>query len=525
MPHFVQGLRQWFLVLSRKAQAVVVTTTVLALAMATVVAVLTVDHVLDRPCMRGRATVVTHQGDNGECVGITDGSYAFDPRLRTTERAIRQENRAVTRAHPKNYVSVVLLLPISAHSGSIMSMASALEQVRGAYTAQYYANRDNVEGVAPYIQLLIGSDGYQANQWRAATRVIEDATAQHVAAVTGLGLSLDGTRSAVRELTGHDIPVFGATITADTFSNIRNFVRVAPSNQENMAAALSYVQAGFSRAVLVEDGNAGDSYDATLVSGFRKFAELPHHQIVDVEPFDTTRRDRAATEGQQAEAQQEVATRISQMALDICAQQPAVVLFAGRGQDVGVLVHAFASTCLDKKIRIISGDDVPNLAVTAQLRHDLGGHVTLDYAGIAHPDQWSAAHDPAAAAAEQEGARGFRTFDDTFQRLFPGGPLSDGNTMTVYDATLTGISAIRLTEQPQPRPEAVANELGALQGIHKVLGSSGPIQFTADYQTSRTGSNPVGKASPILRLGADGRVQVRAVAWPPSTPSATGRGA
>jgi hypothetical protein len=72
----------------------------------------------------------------------------------------------------------------------------------------------------------------------------------------------------------------------------------------------------------------------------------------------------------------------------------------------------------------------------------------------------------------------------------------------------------RLAEQRQPRPDAVANELGALQGVHKVLGAGGPIQFTANYQTSHTGSNPVGKAIPIVRLRPDGNSRIMAVKWP-----------
>jgi hypothetical protein len=68
----------------------------------------------------------------------------------------------------------------------------------------------------------------------------------------------------------------------------------------------------------------------------------------------------------------------------------------------------------------------------------------------------------------------------------------------------TSVSAIRLTGQAQPPPYAVAGALGALQGAHTVLGASGPLSFVADYRTSATGSNPVDKAIPILRLAPDG---------------------
>jgi hypothetical protein len=515
VPRFLE----FFPRLTVRARSVVVVACVLALGAVAFGVYVPVHDALNRPCLRKGATAVTHHGSNGECVGITDGSFVFDPRLRDVEQVIRRENRQVTKEHAKNYVSVVLLLPISADKGSIMSMANAAEQVRGAYTAQYYANRDNVEGITPYIQLLIGNDGYQANEWQPAVSTIEHAADRHIAAVTGLGLSLDGTEKAVRDLTSRNIPVFGATITSDNYDNIKGFVRASPSNVDNVAAALSYVQKQYARAVLVEDGNAGDSYAATLVSGFKKFSAIPGHRIVGVEPYDTTERDKDGQSAQERNRlQTEVATRISQMTVDICAAQPAVVLFAGRGQDLGVLLHAFSNTCLDKPIRIVSGDDVTNLPYSAQLGRDLAGHVTVDYAGIAHPDEWTASHDPAAAQAEAEGARGFQTFDTAFRHLFHGADLTDGNSMMAYDVTLTATSAIRLTEQQQPKPDAVVNELGALQGAHKVLGASGPLQFTANYQTSHTGSNPVGKPIPIVRLNADGHPRVRTVTWPAQAP-------
>lgn len=505
--------------LTVRAKSLVVAVCVLALGAIGFGIYLPVHAALHRPCMRKGATVVTHQGANGECVGITDGSFVFDSRLRDVEQKVRQENRRVVGEHAKNYVSVVLLLPISADKGSILSMDNAVEQVEGAYTAQHYANRDNVEGITPYIQLLIGSDGYQADEWQPATSVIEHASDRHIAAVSGLGLSLGGTESAIRELTAGSIPAFGATLTSDSYDNIKGFVRVSPSNVDNVAAALSYVERQYSRAVLVEDGNTDDSYDSTLVSGFRKFSAIAGHKIVGVQSYDTSELDKKGLSASaRAQITTEIATRISQMTVDICAEQPAVVLFAGRGQQLGVLLHAFSNTCLDKQIRIVSGDDVTNLPDSPQLRRDLAGHVAVEYAGVAHPAEWTVPHDAKTASAAAEGAQGFHTFDTAFQQLFPGGYLTDGNAMMAYDATLTATTAIRLTEQQQPRSDAVVNELGALQGAHKVLGASGPIQFTANYQTSHTGSNPVGKPIPIVRLSSDGNPRVLAVTWPAQAP-------
>ncbi|AEW99289.1 ABC transporter substrate-binding protein [Streptantibioticus cattleyicolor] len=516
-PRPLAFVRRWFGNLPSRARATVVLLCVLALGGACYGLYGPVTELLDPPCMRSGATDVTHRGAGGECIGITDGAFVFDSALGDVERRIREEDEQVVRDHPHNYASVVLLLPISSDKGSIMSMTNAVEQVKGAFTAQYYTNRHSVEGISPYIRLLIGSDGYQANESAAAADVIERAAArEHIAAVSGLGLSLDGTQDTVRRLTARQIPVFGATVTADTFNNIRNFVRVSPGNADNTRAAVDYVAAQYRRAVLVEDENGGDSYDATMVDGFNGLSRHSSLKIVQTETYDTTDRDRPGLSGQaRQEAEDVVNTRISQMPVDICAAQPAVVLFGGRGQDLGTLLHALSSACLDKPITLISGDDVTNLPDTARLRQDLAdGRLTVEYAGVAHPDEWNVSQNSAGPQDEQDGKQGFTVFHTAFEGLFRGDPLSDGNTMMAYDATLAAVSAIRLTALPQPKPEAVAAELGALHDAHRVLGSTGPLRFTADYRGSDNGSNPVDKAIPILRLRRDGSSEVRTVEWP-----------
>ena len=471
----------------------------------------------DDSCLVSGATKVIHQGAGAECVGITDGSFVFDPSLAAVEHEILRENRRVTSAYPTSYVSVVLLLPISPSSGSILSMSNALEQLRGAYVAQYYSNRNDVDGITPYIQLLIASNGDQANEWAATDDIIEGAAAaQHIDAVTGLGLSLDQTESAAKRLAAAGMPVIGATITSDHFDNIKNLIRVAPSNQDAISVAVSYARARSTRAVLVEDQNKGDTYDSTVVTGFEHYPDAKH-RIVGKEPYDTTYRDQAQSPAAEAQAELLLKNRISQMTADICLAQPAAVLFAGRGRDLADLVADLADRpCTDKPITIISGDDVTNLPFSQAVRQGLSSDVTVDYAGVANPGEWSTG----TGAAVAEGRQGFAAFEKAFAGLFQGATLDDGNTMMAYDAVLTGISAIRLTSLPQPPQYAVAGELGALHGARTVFGASGPLAFNADYTTSAQGSNPIGKAVPILSLRLDGGSQFVTLRWPGGQPVA-----
>jgi hypothetical protein len=471
-------------------------------------------------CLVQGATVVRHAGPNAECVGITDGSFLFDPALKGIEKQISTEDQEITSAHPADYVSVVMLLPISSASGSILSITNVLEQLRGAYTAQNAENTTDIggNGRTPYIQLLIGNDGYQADQWQGAVGIVENAvTAEHVAAVAGIGVSLATTQDAVLSLTRHDIPVFGATITSDSFDNIKDLVRVAPSNSTEVSVALSYIKALYTKAIIVEDQNTGDTYDSTLVTGFEKFADATHH-FVDTAPYDTTQRDQAQSAAAEQQAEQSVQAQIAQMPGNICVAEesgPAAVLFAGRGSDLAQLVTDLADRpCATVPITIISGDDVTNVPFSSGVGAGLKSGVTVDYVGVANPDEWN--QGTGAAIAADRGA--FQAFEQSFDQLFPGGSLTDGNTMMAYDAVLTGVSAIRLTKENQPQPYAVAGMLGALQAKNTVLGASGPITFDANYSNSTFASNPFNKPIPVLRLGQNGAAQFLELDWPSGTP-------
>jgi hypothetical protein len=76
--------------------------------------------------------------------------------------------------------------------------------------------------------------------------------------------------------------------------------------------------------------------------------------------------------------------------------------------------------------------------------------------------------------------------------------------MMGYDAALTSIASIRLAGA-SATTGVVAQELAAIQGHFAVLGASGPIIFSPDYNSPASrGSNPVGKLVPILQLPPNG---------------------
>jgi hypothetical protein len=458
-------------------------------------------------CQRQGVTYIMHEGTAGECIGITDGSYPFDrqdPALTAAENAIKKENQRVT-ASGSGYASVAYLMPISA-AGGVQAIHTVAEQLEGAYAAQYYANRHNVDGTAPLIQLLIANDGTQGAQWKAAAADIDrDRVSQHLVAVAGLGVSLDSTMGAAQALTRDGIPVIGSSITADNFDNVQNLVRVSPSNQDEVSAVLSFIKPKTSDALLIEDTNPDDSYDTTLVREFSNGFPDTRHTIVGLEPYNTQKGDGP-----------DVQTRIAQMTTDICYAKTNSVLFAGRGRDLATLLTALANrVCRDKPVTIVTGDDVTNMLVSPPVLQGLASSVTLDFAGNANPDEWSAG----TGAAIASGRQGFARFHEVFTQLFPRVQYDDGNAMMGYDAMLTTTSAIRLTTTADPTPADVIQELGALQGARIVLGASGPIALNTNYLRGY-GSNPIGKAVPILRLDPDGTTSFVQLDWPAGQRSA-----
>jgi hypothetical protein len=329
----------------------------------------------------------------GECVGVTDGSYVFAPPLQKVEGMIEAENRRVRSTGP-NYVSMAYLLPLSA-TGGAEPVKAETEQLEGAYAAQNYANRHNVQGTAPMIQLLVASSDANAAGYSTTDKIIEgDVAAQRLVAVAGIGISLGTTLAEVHDLTANGIPVIGSTITSDIFDNIPGLVRVAPSETQEINAALAYIKPITRTAMLISDANPADIYATTLAADFSRGFSDKTHFIGVPESYDTAGDINGS--GPVAEA---TANQLSLMAPEICAAHPDVVLFAGRGQELAMLISDLESKPCSFPVTILTGNGAANMPNIPLVGRALRGKVMLDYAGEASPSQWD--QPPAGSATKR----------------------------------------------------------------------------------------------------------------------------
>jgi hypothetical protein len=461
-------------------------------------------------CSNSGATVVLHEGAAGECVGITDGSFQFipsNPRLVRVLDLIKSEDDWVGRQKRDgaSYVSVGYLMSISTTGGGVEPVSTVIEQLEGAYTAQYYANHHDLTGAGsqPYIKLLVASSGTQADEWPTAVREIEQAKgSQRLVAVAGIGVSLDSTAAEVTSLTKAGIPVIGSSLTGDSFSNIPNMVRVSPSNSADVSAILSFIRNKYPTAFLIEDTNTTDTYVTSLGDGFT--AGIPAKRIADQRDYNSA----VAVDSVDGDT-------LPDMATPICASGARVVLFAGRSRDLAALLDGLSSRpCPGRPIAVVTGADVINLSYSPggrnpdeqslDIQQGLKSGVSLYYTGEASPDEW----DNATGTAGSRSREAYSNFTSTFTKLFPPSAEDDGNAMMAWDALYVAATAARLGNGTAGATTGgTANALGELQGPSTVYGASGPISFTGIYGQGHEGSDPDDKPVPILQVMLDGQIK------------------
>jgi hypothetical protein len=471
---------------------------------AAVAGAMTADHLVDR-CAPG----VFHRGPGGECIGVTDGSFDFEPQLHAVDQKILRENTSLAG---KAYVTVALLVPMTDPSPEMQ--AEIVHEVQGAYTAQYQANNvSEDEGLVPSIKLVLANPGFGSAEYLPVDEqlyAMRGAPAS-LRAVTGISVSTDTTKNEVGWLTSHRIAVVGGAITADDLANSAanldrypGLARVEPTNEQEADALISFArahQAQPARSILVYDNRTDDDYITTLKNAFDSAVK---GGPVEPEPFQSP-----------PDISQDGSTgnQLSEIASAVC--QPGVqwIYFAGRQVQLRQFINALASTpCPRRHFTILTGDAGSHLATDPKLNSQaLRTPITLDYAAIASPDAWTQDPGPATGGSKSD----YRVFLQYLDKAVGAGTvvdLGDGQAIINYDATWTAIAGIRkATGTGTSTPADVGSYWPELRGsLSYVHGASGWICLD-------NAGNPWDKAVPIEQLVGD-NPEFAQLAWPVGHP-------
>lgn len=443
---------------------------------------------------------------DGQCVGVTDGSYIFDEAYRDVQEKIQRENKLVNDIvndpdrGPDRAVTIALLSPMLGAEGSPFSVHEIRNLLEGAYTAQYRANHTRDFGDSdPLIRLVLANEGSHQQHWQPVVKqLVEMKNAEApLNAVVGLGVSIVETELAAKELARAKIPTIGAITTADqlNYRDIRGFLRVSPSNRDYVASLRKYFDAraeydpalGIGPAVVVYDTNSelrGDifiqSLHDDLVKQMEGWITIPELSFEgELSPSDATPGGFHSTTN------------------SICISMPQTVFFAGRKADLKAFLGSLKErSCNTHSVTVVTVDaDTDVYGKNVKTLEENG--IKLVYADASNPRGWI---DGVAQTPDHFPAfkRWFEHFGFDLTHLYDGGAISH------HDAVAAAAKAIQLVVDNQsssglPKAEDVLNQLLYLH-TSPVPGASGTLRYSSRGEGGEESGDPLGKPIPVLEF-------------------------
>jgi len=448
------------------------------------------------------------------CVGLDLNSTAFrhGDQFADLEAKAAAVNDAVTG--PKFGTILVLLDMAPDPRNTSVGILVQRHQIEGAITAVWRADNEAVaDGSDPPLKLLFANFGDGAVYWQqAVAAIVAHVGSQHIVAVTGIGQSLDTTRQAVSALSAAGIVTVGSVVTADNMNQwpdgvlTSKFFRVAATNTDMAKAAVSYLaKKHYSRILLVQDRNGGDSYASTLGTAFSAAYSARFHAAVPyAEPYLSP--DGPLTGIPRS---QYMVSQFAGMHADICQDKPDLIYFAGRGTDLAAFLTALSQggACGLGPVDVLSGDDASTLA-GSPLPNFGALQVNVFYTSEAAGNEWTGC--PACSDEVQN----YQKFEEAFVRNgFPPADLADGQASMGHDAVLAAATAARLDPDATSDPSTMAAPFLRFSCRQPIPGASGDIAFDS-------AGNPKDKAMPIMRVKPDGSVVQQDLAWATGQPFA-----
>lgn len=448
----------------------------------------------------------------GECIGITDGSFEFADEFAHVTDLIRAENERIG-ALDGPIVRVAFLGTLSFEEVGPMDPTRMRGALEGAYTAQIRANDTRAYGdPTPQIQLVLANMGGRQGSWEP---VVDDLVAmsqdeeRRLVAVTGMGVSIESTRDVAEELHEHDIPMISSAVTADGLAHgpegiddagdaenpaLPGVIRVAPSNNEYVKALKTYLEGldGTARAVIVHDQTEPDLFVSTLKSAYDEHLSA-YTEGRSVQTY------RGTTVGDTPPA-----GLFSDVSGNVCATDADTILFAGRAPDLDAFLDSLKYSVCDRPMRILfvsTGMSMLNQEEEMRLIEEQD--ITLVYATGVDP-RWNDA--PAGSSGVPEGYPAFRDayLDHFGEEDIDRERLANGYALVNHDAVAVAAAAIRMTneqgnEQVAPNAESVQARLMLLNTRNnQIKVGGGKLSYSPE-----SAGEAIGRYVPIVELPFD----------------------
>jgi hypothetical protein len=438
---------------------------------------------------------------DGQCVGVTDGSYVFEPNLADVEGKIKKANDNIGQAKS---VTVAVLNMFTANDTSPLTPDEIREQLEGAYVAQQAANNGvNFGDKNLKIRLVIANEGSDEQQWQPTVQQLigmkQDSSP--LVTVVGLGVSIPATVDSGRALADAGLPMVGAVLTAVDGTKVPGLFRVQPSDREFVTGLDLYLKQhpDLNQGLIVYDSNSGTNGTAVQDLYTQSLFDSDQHQLNRV-----LRYNPLGFQGKSVPSHSD-ADMFDRLVTTICGVAPNIVLYAGRLVDLTDFLTALEGReCAPKgPITVLTGGTDLGVLNTATIRQQLTkGRISVVYSSPTDVADWRTY--PASAP------RHFAQFLDEYEaEHVPMADLDDGYAVSMYDAVATATEAIRHAYNggALPSPTDVLHQLPNLVNTDTVPAAGGDLSFAVQNH-----GDPGGKPLPVLRIPADPAVTAPPIA-------------
>lgn len=455
----------------------------------------------------------------GICVGLNLESGAFragDP-LADLEKKVAEHNAEIRQNAKESGSDFITIVHVNDMAPVPGRDSASLENVRhgiqGALTA--VSQEEN-----PVALLLANYGPGGAAQQQARDQIMRAQQSQHIVAVTGLGQSLETTRSLAKGLSDDGIAVVGALTSGDDMNQapgtepaepghfIENFFRITPTNTDAAKAAVSYLQKHeekYPKVMRVQDKNPRDGYSATLGEAFRQAYAQRFGPEENVRNFNSP-----PERLNDLDRDKYMFNTFTDMRGEICNYKPDLIYFAGRGVDISSFVRAMTDgECgIPSPLTVLTSDDATSIINKKLESH--GKPLQVLYTGAGTRGQWDGV-----AAMQPDNADNYGAFESEFGRKFSNlNDLVDGYAMSNYDAVKLAAEAARKSISPVKNRTLVASTIkNSVNCADPFLGATGKIAFSAESH-----GNPINKAIPIMEIDPAENTQQQDLVWSDGVP-------
>lgn len=467
---------------------------------------------VDRNIPQSQPGIGVVQAPDGEMIGLSDGSYAFDTGQGRTDGTLK--TRASEKLRAGDVGSALSLWHEATSSDSndaealiyaenqrvlssgspwvtvvVGTMATGTyvglgrDDMQGAYVAQREYNSNFKLPGNVLVRLLVASTGNDKTYANGVAQQIVRAAQKDKTLVGVMGWPYSSrTLNVVKTLADAHLPLVSQMASSTLLTHISSyFFRIVPPDAVQAYVGAEYVEHTLHAKTAALFIDSTDAYSESVGSAFRHKFLADGNTLVDTEHYTAGKPETLSSQTHNA-----------------LGHHPDIIYFAGVASDANTLLAALPTRGPSAKTLVMGGDglyEIGSYSKEASVNFD-----RLRFSAFAYPDEWGfLGITKGVSPFFREYAQDFNP-DNLHTSSVYGFIRADGDAILSYDAVVVVIEGCRLVLEKGGTSVSstdVRQALTTINGQRTLQGASGQIAFGPD-------GNPINKAVIVLGVSTQG---------------------